>query len=86
MNILPLAVFPDKYIEKERLEELITLIENLRLRTRLLADTITNFKPVTGSLPKEKDMIIANLQYIIDTTSEDEMVNYRNGLQSLGRV
>ena len=51
-----------------------------------MADTITNFKPATGSLPKEKDMIIANLQYIIDTASEDEMVNYRNSLQSLGRV
>jgi len=97
LNIDSLTLFPDtelykmadrgEYIpagEKERLEELITLIENLRLRTRLLANTITNFKPITGYLPKEKGKVINELQHIIDTTSEEEMIDYRNSLKSLG--
>jgi len=70
--------------EKERLAELIILIENLRLRTRLQADTISNFKPVTGFLPLETDKIIDELRYVIDTVSEEEMLNYRNSLKSLG--
>jgi len=97
LNIDSLTLFPDtelykmsqqrKFIpagEKERLEELITLLKNLRLRTRLQANTISNFKPVTGIFPKEKDKIIRELQDIIDTTNEDEMLNYRNSLKSLG--
>ncbi len=70
--------------EKERLEELITLLENLRLRTRLQANTISNFRPINGFLPKEKEKIIRELQYIIDNTNEEEMVAYRNSLKSLG--
>jgi len=70
--------------EKERLEELIILLKNLRLRTRIQADTVSNFKPITGAFPKDKERIIEELQYIIDTTSEEEMVGYRNSIKSLG--
>ncbi len=70
--------------EKERLEELITLLQNLQLRTRLQANTITNYKPITGSLPKDRDRIIMELKHIIDFTSEDEMSSYRNSLNTLG--
>lgn len=96
LNIDSLTLFPDTELykmaergefipagEKERLEELITLLKNLRLRTRLQANTISNFRPVTGYLPKEKEKVIGELQYIIDTTSEEEMVCYRNNLKSL---
>lgn len=97
INIDSLTLFPDTELyqmaqqgefipagEKERLEELITLLQNLRLRTRIQADTISNFKPITGLFPKEKEMMIAELRHIIDTTSEEEMASYRNGLRSLG--
>jgi radical SAM superfamily enzyme YgiQ (UPF0313 family) len=70
--------------EKERLEELITLVKNLRLRTRLLADTVSNFKPVTGDLPYDRDSVAGELRYIIDSSSEEEMAAYRNSLKSLG--
>jgi len=97
LNIDSLTLFPDTELyrmaqqgefipagEKERLEELITLLKNLRIRTRLQADTISNYKPVTGFLPKEKEKIIGELQYILNTTSEEEMLCYRNNLKSLG--
>lgn len=70
--------------EKERLEELITLIENPRLRTRLQANTITNYKPITGYLPKEREQIVSELKAVIENTSEEEMKEYRNSLNSLG--
>jgi len=96
LNIDSLTLFPDTELyqmaqrgeftpasEKERLQELITLVENLQLRTRLQANTISNFKPITGFLPKEKGKVIGELQYILETTSEEEMVSYRNSLDSL---
>ena len=70
--------------EKERLEELITLVENLRLRTRLQANTITNYKPITGYLPKDREHVVSELRAVIKNTSEEEMVEYRNSLNSLG--
>jgi len=70
--------------EKERLEELITLLQNLRLRTRLQADTVSNFKPTTGFLPRDSERIVEELQCIINTVSEEEMTSYRDGLKSLG--
>jgi len=96
LNIVSLTLFPGMELyemaergefipasEKERLEELITLIDNLRLRTRLLANTSTNFKPITGYLPKDKDGIISDLRNTIDTVSEEEMMDYRHNMQSL---
>ncbi|QHQ63785.1 radical SAM protein [Anaerocolumna sedimenticola] len=97
LNIDSLTLFPDTELykmaqhgeftpadEKERLEELITLLQNLRLRTRVQADTISNFKPLTGFFPKEKKEIIGKLQHIINTSSEKEMRSYRDSLKSLG--
>ncbi|MCL2578119.1 MAG: radical SAM protein [Defluviitaleaceae bacterium] len=97
LNIDSLTLFPNTQLyqmaergefvpagEKERLEELITLVENLRLRTQVLANTISNFKPIIGNISKDRERIIGELRYTIDTTSEDEMINYRNSLKSLG--
>lgn len=97
LNIDSLTLFPNTELyqmaqrgefipasEKGRLEELITLLQNLRLRTRIQADTTSNFKPIIGLFPKEKDRIIAEIQHIIDTSSEEEMVSYRSNLKSLG--
>ena len=72
--------------EKERLEELQVFIQNLQLRTHLFADSVSNFYPVTAYLPKERESVIHELQYIMDTVNEDEMVEYRRNLKSLERV
>lgn len=60
------------------------LIKNLQIRTHLFANSASNFCPTTALLPKERDKIISELQYIIDTVSEEEMQAYRKNLNSLG--
>lgn len=97
LHIDSLTLFPDTELyemaqkgefipagEKERIEELITLVSNLQFRTRLQANTITNFKPITGYLPRDREKVITALNDIIENTSEEEMIRYRNSLNSLG--
>lgn len=97
ISVDSLTLFPDtelyrmaqerKFIpagEKERLEELQTFIKHLQIRTHLFANSVSNFYPTTAFLPKERDRIISELQYIIDTVSEEEMQEYRRNLHTLG--
>ena len=70
--------------EKERLRELQVFIQNLQIRTHLFANSSSNFYPVTAYLPKERDSVVSQLQYIIDTVNEEEMAEYRRNLKSLG--
>lgn len=70
--------------EKDRLRELQIFISKLQIRTHLLANSISNFYPVTAYLPKEREAVIGELRHIIDTVDEKEMVDYRNSLKSLG--
>ena len=70
--------------EKERLEELKVFIKNLHIRTHLFANTVSNFYPVTAYLPRDKENILSELPYILDTVSEEEMLEYRHNLKSLG--
>ncbi len=69
--------------EKERLQELQVFIRNLQVRTHLFANTGSNYYPVTAYLPKEREAVIWELQYVIDTGSEEEMAAYRRNLKSL---
>lgn len=69
--------------EKERIEELQTLIENLHIRTHLFANSVSNFFPFVARLPYERDKAIGELQDILDSTDEDEMLEYRQNLRSL---
>lgn len=69
--------------ERERIEELGTFIERLEIRVHLLADTSTNFYPVTAFLPKERERVLSELRRVLDTTGEEEMAAYRNSLRSL---
>ena len=70
--------------EKERLQELQVFIQNLQIRTHLFASSSSNFYPLSVYLPKERERAIAELQYVMDHHSEEEMVAYRAGLKSLG--
>lgn len=70
--------------EKERLEELQVFIKNLQIRTHLFVNSSSNFYPVAAYLPKERDVVVSELQHVIDTVSEEEMEEYRRNLKSLG--
>lgn len=70
--------------EKERIEELQVFISNLQIRTHLFANSLSNFYPVTAWLPKDRQKILSELQYLTDTTDEQKMLEYRRGLKSLG--
>lgn len=70
--------------EKERLQELQVFIRNLQIRTHLFANSCSNFYPVTAYLPKERDAVVSELQFVCDTVSEEEMAEYRRNLKSLG--
>lgn len=69
--------------EKERIQELQILIQNLQIRTHLFANSKSNFYPTAAYLPKERSFIIRELQNIINTVSEGEMQRYRSTMQSL---
>lgn len=69
--------------ETERLIELQTFIRNLHIKTHLLANSKSNFYPLTAYLPKEREALANEIQQIINTFSEEEMLQYRNSLTSL---
>lgn len=70
--------------EKERIRELQVFINNLNIRTHLLANTVSNFVPVTAYLPYDREKVTNELQQVLDTTDEMELQTYRKKLKSLG--
>ena len=70
--------------ERERIEELQIFIKHLQLKVHLFANSVSNFYPTTAYLPKDRDFILSELQNILDTVSEEEMLVYRKSLKSLG--
>ncbi|MCI9163628.1 MAG: radical SAM protein [Lachnospiraceae bacterium] len=71
--------------EKERIRELQLFIRNLHIRTHLLANTVSNFAPVTGYLPYDREKVVNELQFVMNHTKEEQMQEYRKGLRSLER-
>lgn len=71
--------------EKERLEELQVFVSNLQIRTHLLANSVSNYHPLTAYLPYDRQRVVGELQYILDTRNEAEMKRFRAGLKSLGK-
>ena len=69
--------------EKERIRELQILINNLKIRTHLFANTVSNFMPVTAYLPYDRQKVTNELQFVLDNTEESEMQEYRKNLDSL---
>ena len=70
--------------EKERLEELQIFIRNLQIRVHLFANSVSNFYPTAAYLPRDREQVIGELQYVLDTVGEEEMQRYRKNLKSLG--
>lgn len=70
--------------ERERIEELQTFIKHLQLKVHLFANSVSNVYPTTAYLPKEKNFILNELQNVLDTVSEEELLEYRHRLKALG--
>lgn len=70
--------------EHERLQELQIFVKNLQIRTHLFANSSSNFYPISVYLPREREYIVNEIQMVMDSFSEEEMVVYRNSLKSLG--
>ncbi len=91
INIVSLTIFPEsqlyeelqdgKYIEEPEIERLIevkTLISQLNIKTNILSNHISNTVPITGILPKDKAMILRELDKAIAEFPEQELKAYRN--------
>jgi len=94
--ILSLTLFPDTKMyrdrkngdfieasELERTKEFKTFIENLHIKTRIAANHVTMGTPIVGDLPQDKDKILNELQYIIDTFDENWYRTRRDNLRSV---
>ena len=76
----------DEYVHNtctERIRELQILVNNLNIRTHLLADTVSNFVPVTAYLPYDREKVTNELQFVIDHTEESKMQEFPALLQNI---
>lgn len=69
--------------EHERLEELMTFVENLDNEATLLANTVSNPIPICGYLPRDKAKILHDLRLMRDNITEQELRAYRRSIRSL---
>ena len=96
INIVSLTIFPESqlhqevqdgtYIEEpeiERLIEMRTLIDRLKIRVNLLGHHISNTVPITGALPDDKTAIIREFDKAIALFPEKELKDYRNRIWHL---
>ncbi len=96
ISIVALTIFPESDLyediknniftesgEIEKLHEQRILIENLSGETMLYANTVSNLAPMSGTLPHDKERMLAVLQNAIDTFDEDTLKRYRNGIGHL---
>ncbi len=91
INVVSLTIFPESQLyqdwkdgiyeeepEIERLVELRTLLNNLTIKTNILAHHVSNTIPITGALPYDKATIIQRLDQAIAALPEEELKAYRN--------
>ena len=96
INIVSLTIFPESqlyqevingtYIEEpeiERLIEMRTLIDRLKIRVNLLGHHISNTLPFTGALPDDKITILSELDRAIAHFSEEDLQSYRSSIRHL---
>ena len=53
--------------EHERLQELQIFVRNLQIRTRLFANSSSNFYPISAYLPREREYVVNEIQMVIDS-------------------
>ncbi len=98
LNVVSLTIFPESdlhqeiedglYIEtpeRERLEELKTLVTHLMPDSKMtiLANTVSNPVPLTGLLPYDRGYLLNELQLVLENVQERELNKYRRSIQSL---
>lgn len=96
INIVSLTIFPESRLyrevidgsyeeepELERLLEMRTLIERLTIQTNILGNHVSDTVPVTGALPYDKAVILAELDKAIASFPENELKAYRNSIRHL---
>ena len=96
VNIVSLTIFPESQLyqevldgtyteepELERLMEMRTLIDRLKIKVNLLGHHISNTVPITGALPDDKAAILRELDKAIAQFQEKELKAYRNRIWHL---
>lgn len=91
VNVVSLTIFPESQLyqelkdgiyeeepEVERLIELRTLLNNLTIKTNILAHHVSNPVPITGALPHDKATLLQRLDKAIAALPEEELKAYRN--------
>lgn len=69
--------------EIEKYKEIRTLLQHLEIPTQFAALGASNAFQFQGTLPEDKDALIAALDKIIDTVQEDDLRKYRKNLPHL---
>ncbi len=96
INIVSLTVFPESQLyqevldgtyeeepEIERLIEMRTLIEQLKIKVNLLGHHVSNTVPITGALPHDKVAILREFDKAIAEFPEEDLKAYRNRIWHL---
>ncbi len=96
INIVSLTIFPESQLyqemingtyeeepEIERLAEMRTLIERLKIKTNLLGHHVSNTVPITGALPNDKAAILAEFDKAIASFPEKGLKAYRDRIRHL---
>lgn len=96
INVVSLTIFPESKLyqevidgtyeeepEIERLIEMRTLIERLKIKVNLLGHHVSNTVPITGALPNDKVVILQELDKAIAEFPEQELKDYRDRIWHL---
>ena len=69
--------------EIERLMEMRTLIDRLKIKVNLLGHHVSNTVPITGALPDDKAAILREFDKAIVEFPEEELKSYRSRIWHL---
>lgn len=69
--------------EIEKYKEVRTLLENLEISTQFAALGASNEFQFQGTLPEDKEALVAALDHIIETEKEEDLRKYRKNLPHL---
>lgn len=96
INIVSLTIFSESqlyqevidgtYVEEpeiERLMEMRTLIDRLKIKVNLLGHHVSNTVPITGALPDDKPAILREFDKAIAEFPEEELKAYRSRIWHL---
>ncbi len=96
INIVSLTIFPESQLyqevldgsyeeepEIERLIEMRTLIDRLKIKVNLMGHHISNTVPITGALPDDKVAILREFDKAIAEFPEEELKAYRSRIWHL---